>query len=48
MCDRLNIEGIERDKILNPELFPCETQCQECINIVLDTQLKYQKKLITK
>lgn len=39
-CKNAGITGIERDKILNPELFPCETQCKSCINTVLDTQLK--------
>lgn len=39
-CEDAGIEGIERDKILNSELFPCETQCMSCMNIVLDTQIK--------
>lgn len=39
-CNDAGIEGIERDKILNPELFPCENQYEDCINIVLDTKIK--------
>lgn len=39
-CDELGIEGIERDKILHPELFPCDKQCESCINTVLDTRIK--------
>ena len=42
-CNDAGIEGIERDKILSPELFPCETQCEACMNIVLDTQIKNRK-----
>ena len=42
-CEDAGIEGIERDKILSPELFPCETQCDACMNIVLDTQIKNRK-----
>mgnify|MGYP001251724254 CR=1 FL=1 len=30
-CEEHNINGIERDKILSPELFPCDTQCFDCI-----------------
>ena len=45
LCNDLNIEGIERDRILNPDLFPCEIQCDECINIVLDTQEKNKNKI---
>ncbi len=43
-CDNAGITGIEADKILSPELFPCIEQCERCINIVLDTQLANKKK----
>ena len=43
-CEKAGITGTERDKILNPELFPCENQCDDCINIVLDTQKKNKEK----
>lgn len=46
-CEDAGIEGIERDKILSPELFPCKTQCERCANIVLDTQIKNKKKYKT-
>lgn len=46
-CEDAGIEVVERDKILSPELFPCETQCEACMNIVLDTQIK-TRKLIEK
>ncbi len=42
-CNENGIEGEERDRILHPELFPCEEQCQSCIDTVLDTQLKYRR-----
>lgn len=42
-CEDAGIEGEERDRILSPELFPCENQCEDCINIVLDTQLKNKR-----
>ena len=42
-CEDAGIEGVERDKILSPELFPCATQCEACMNIVLDTQIKNRK-----
>ena len=42
-CNNAGIEGEERDRILSPELFPCETQCEACMNIVLDTQIKNKK-----
>ena len=44
-CNRLGIEGEERNRILNPEMFPCETQCEDCMNTVLDTQAKNRKIL---
>ena len=43
MCNDANIQGEERDRILSPELFPCKTQCEDCMNIVLDTQIKNKK-----
>ncbi len=45
-CDKAGIEGVERDRLLSPELFPCEVQCEYCMNIVIDTQIK-NKKLTT-
>lgn len=39
-CNDAGIEGIERDKLLHTALFPCKVQCDECINIVLDTRKK--------
>lgn len=39
-CKKAGITGIEQDKILHPELFPCEKQCDDCMNIVLETQKK--------
>ena len=33
-CNDNNIEGTERDKILSPEMFPCEKQCFDCMAIV--------------
>jgi hypothetical protein len=39
-CNKMGIEGEARDRILNPEKFPCETQCDSCINTVIDTQVK--------
>ncbi len=42
-CNEAGIEGEEADRILHPELFPCETQCQSCINTVIDTQQKTKK-----
>lgn len=39
-CDGAGIEGIERDKILNPELFPCNEQCFSCMVIVGKRRLK--------
>lgn len=39
-CNDAGIEGEQRDKILSPELFPCENQCDDCTNTVLDTQNK--------
>ena len=47
-CDDAGIEGIERDKILNPELFPCKVQCENCMNVVIDTQMKWKDKFYLK
>ena len=46
-CNDAGIEGTERDKILNPELFPCEKQCESCLNIVLDRKSKQHGKETT-
>lgn len=43
-CDDAGVTGIERDKILSPELFPCTEQCERCINIVLDTKIENKRK----
>jgi hypothetical protein len=40
MCNELGIYGENRDKILNPEFFPCDIQCNDCINMVLAHQIK--------
>lgn len=42
-CNEAGIEGVERDKILNPELFPCKNQCFDCCAIVGETRQKTQK-----
>lgn len=42
-CEDAGIEGEARDKILHPEKFPCEVQCESCMNTVLDTQIKNKK-----
>ena len=39
-CNDAGIEGIERDKILHPEKFPCEEQCFACMAIVGERRLK--------
>lgn len=44
-CEKLGITGIERDRMLSPELFPCKEQCEKCINIVLDKKNETQKKV---
>lgn len=46
MCNELGIEGIERDKILHPELFPCKKQCESCINIVIEQQQRTKNLII--
>ena len=33
-CEDMGIEGEERNKILNPELFPCIEQCFDCMAVV--------------
>lgn len=47
-CDDAGIKGIERDKILNPELFPCIEQCEACMNVVIDTQSNWRDKFYLK
>lgn len=42
-CDDNNIEGKERDFILNPELFPCEKQCFDCMAVVGKRRLETKK-----
>ena len=42
-CEKAEIEGLERDKILHPEKFPCNNQCEACINEVIDTQMKNKR-----
>lgn len=41
-CDNAGIEGIERDKILSPELFPCKKQCFDCCAIVGEKKINTQ------
>ena len=43
-CEKAGIDGVERDRILSPDLFPCTEQCESCINTVLDTQIANKKK----
>jgi len=38
--EKMGIKGIEREKVLHPDKFPCINQCESCINTVLDTQKK--------
>jgi hypothetical protein len=38
MCDDTGITGMERDKILHPDLFPCTNQCFDCIATVGERQ----------
>lgn len=42
-CEDNNIEGEESDRILHPELFPCENQCFDCIAIVGKRRLETKK-----
>lgn len=42
-CNDNNIEGVERDMILNPELFPCGQQCFTCMADVGERRLKTKK-----
>lgn len=46
-CEKAGITGVERDKILHPEKFPCATQCLSCITIVGERRLK-TKELLAK
>ena len=41
-CNKAAIKGIERDKILHPELFPCVNQCFDCCAIVGETKINTQ------
>lgn len=43
-CIKMGLSSEEMDKILFPEEYnPCEKQCEDCINIVLDTRSKNKK-----
>ena len=42
-CIDAGLSEHESNKIIHTELFPCETQCEDCINTVLDTQIKNKK-----
>ncbi|KAB2814578.1 hypothetical protein [Phaeocystidibacter luteus] len=44
-CNRLGIEGEERDRILHPELFTCDVQCFDCLAEVGKTRKRTQKLL---
>ncbi len=44
-CNKNNIQGKERDKILHPDKFPCEEQCFNCMAIVGERRLKTQQLL---
>jgi hypothetical protein len=39
-CRISGITGLERDKLLSPHLFRCETQCFDCMAIVGERRLK--------
>ncbi len=45
-CNNAGIEGVERDKILHPEKFPCTEQCFTCMAIVGERRLKTKKQTI--
>jgi len=40
-CIDAGLSESETNKILHPE--PCKTQCEACMNMVLDTQIKNRK-----
>jgi len=42
-CIEMGYSEEQMDEILNPEYNPCKEQCQDCINIVLETQKKNRK-----
>jgi len=42
-CNDAGIEGIERDRMLSPELFPCEIQCVDCACIVGEKRRETKK-----
>ena len=44
-CDKLNIQGLEREKILHPELHVCKQQCFDCMADVGDRRKKTSKLL---
>ena len=39
-CNDAGIEGVERDKILHPDKFPCAEQCFDCMAIVGAQRIK--------
>ena len=43
-CNDMGVEGEQRDRILNPELFPCDKQCFDCIAVVGETRIKNKKQ----
>lgn len=42
-CELLGLSKEETNKILHPEEYPCEKQCNDCLNVVLDTQIANKK-----
>lgn len=47
-CNNAGVKGIERDKILHPEKFPCDEQCFACVAIVGETRIKNLKTRVIK
>jgi hypothetical protein len=43
-CNDVGLSEEESNKILNQEFYPCKTQCEDCLNTVLDTQLQRKFK----
>jgi hypothetical protein len=44
-CIDNNLSEEETNKILHPEMFPCEKQCFDCIAIVGERRIKTQQLL---
>lgn len=42
-CNAAGIKGVERDKILHPDKFPCTNQCFDCCADVGETQNNTKK-----